>query len=69
LCAIPSRGVEPINETSQVIENKEVKKNGTSDLSGNLDGKNQADLKKIIEAWPNLSEHIQKAILALVGVG
>ena len=43
-------------------------KNNAIDLSGNLDGKNQADLKKIIGAWPKLSEQVQRTILTLAKV-
>jgi hypothetical protein len=71
LAALPiaPRGFEPIDENSQALLNKRVMKSNTIVLSDCLDAKNQADLKKIIDAWPKLPEHIQKAILALVGVG
>ncbi|MCE5341744.1 MAG: hypothetical protein LLF92_11570 [Planctomycetaceae bacterium] len=64
---IPSRGVEPVKENSQAITSKEVMKNESIDLTDCLAAKNQTNLKKVIEAWPKLSEYIQKAILALVG--
>ncbi|HBG26959.1 MAG TPA: hypothetical protein DDX75_07680, partial [Phycisphaerales bacterium] len=63
---IPSRGVELIEENSQAFAGKELMKNATSVLSDCLATKNQNDLKKIIKAWPRLSEHIQRTILALV---
>jgi hypothetical protein len=74
---LTSMGLQPISEDSQEHDNKEVTQPPCSSLQTSLQTNPENDPKqaetmppellKIVEAWPELPEHIRQAIMALVG--
>jgi hypothetical protein len=68
LLKIPPRGVEPLNENQQAVDNKELTKtaNPVFDTSLAILLQRYPELQEIISAWPNLPEHIKAAIKALI---
>ena len=65
---LPPRGLEPLSENRQGVENKALTENQYLVLSTSLDKilQKHPEVKAIIETWPNLPEHIKAAIKALV---
>lgn len=65
---IPPRGVEPLNENQQPLDNKALTENQNPVLSTSLDKilRKYPEFEEIITAWPELTEQERKAILDIV---
>jgi hypothetical protein len=68
LSIAPRVGLEPTSTNRQGIDNKEPTENQNPVLSTGLDKVLQKypELRQLVEAWPNLPEHIKTAIKALL---
>jgi hypothetical protein len=61
-------GIEPVSRSCRPAVNKELTENQKPVLSIGLDTivQKYPELVKLIQTWPNLSEHIKTAIKALI---
>jgi hypothetical protein len=62
------RGVEPPRANQQAVDNTELTENQNPVLATGLDKTLQKDpeIERIITAWPELPEHIRRAIKSLI---
>jgi hypothetical protein len=67
---IAPRGFEPLNENQQTVDNEALTENQNLNLSTSLDKVLQKypEIASLIQAWPNLPEHIKAAIKTLAQV-
>ena len=64
----PRVGLEPTREKKQAVNNKTLTENDNSVLDTSLDKIEQKypELVRLIQTWPNLSEHKKQEIKALI---
>ncbi len=65
---LPPRGIEPLSENAQVVDNTRVTADGESVLASCLAllAQKDVDLGSVIRAWPKLPEAVKAGITAMV---